>query len=208
MSRARSVKPRPSNAWIDDTSRSLATFADDPVRVAFLRRALGEVLAFAQQDESVLLEALSTPAQMAPRLRELVGDATPPAARWTRAREAGQHALLALLDTAGGTLTPEQVAARLGRSRQAVHQRLRNGQLLAVPGARGAAYPVWQFTESGVLPGFPEALGALGDTPPVVAVQFFLSGRDSLGGETPLDALRAGHHADVARAAEAFAAER
>ncbi|MES2642103.1 MAG: hypothetical protein V4850_21645 [Myxococcota bacterium] len=208
LAHARSSTSRRSDAWIEETSRSLTSLANDPVRVAFLRRALGELLAFAKQDESVLLEALATPTQVSPMLRALDEQEFTASARWTRARDAGRQALLALLDAEGGVLTPEQVSERLSRTRQAVHQRQRKGQLLAVPGVRGAVYPVWQFTDDGVLPGFPDVLEALGETPPAMAVQFFLTGRDALGGERPLEALRAGRVTDVRRAAGAFSSER
>lgn len=194
--------------WIEETSRSLTSLADDPVRVAFLRRALAEVLAFAKQDQSVLLEALARPAQMSPLLRPFDEPEAATSARWARARDAGRQALFALLEAEGGVLTPEQVSERLNRTRQAVHQRQRKGQLLAVPGVRGAVYPVWQFTDDEVVPGFSEVLEALGDTPPAMAVQFFLTGRDTLGGERPLDALRAGRVAEVRGAAAEFTAER
>ncbi len=209
LAHARSVANRRADAaWIEEASRALALLADHPVRVAFLRRALGEVLAYAKQDESVLLEALASPAQVQPLLRVLDDAESTASARWTRARDAGRQALLTLLDGEGGVLTPEAVAERLSRTRQAVHQRQRKGQLLAVPGVRGAVYPVWQFTEDGVLPGIPEVLEALGSTPPAMAVQFFLTGRDTLGGERPLDVLRAGRVDDVRHAAAEFSAER
>lgn len=208
LAHVRSVSRRSDDAWIEEATRSLVSLADHPVRVAFLRRALGEVLAFARQDESVLLEALATPAQVAPMLRNVDAVDTSASERWTRARDNGRQALLALLEGEGGVLTPEQAAERLDRTRQAVHQRQRKGQLLAVPGVRGAVYPIWQFTEDGVLAGFPDVLEALADTPPAMVVQFFLTGRDSLGGERPLDALRAGRVEEARQAATAFAADR
>lgn len=207
MSLARAVRPKPSRPaeaeWVEEAARSLVDLSDNPVRIAFLRRALGEVIALARQDEATLLEALATPGQVVPLLRERE---EPASARWARARDDGRRKLVALLETEGGVLTPEQVAERLKRTRQAVHQRQKKGQLLAVPGVRGAVYPAWQFDGDGMLAGFEDTLAALGDTPPAMAVQFFLTGRESLDGASPLDCLRAGRVDDTIRAAFAFAA--
>jgi hypothetical protein len=201
-------RPREADtAWIEDTHRALSELADEPVRATFLRRAISEVLSFAQQDRALLLEALASPAPVAPLLRSTTTPAVDTTSvRWARARQSGREAWMKLLEAEGGTLTSEQVAERLGRSRQAVHQRQRKGQLLAVAGPRGVLYPVWQFSGGSVLEGLADILEALGDTPAPMAVQFFLTGRGALEGDRPLDALRAGRVDDVKRAAAEFAA--
>jgi len=96
----------------------------------------------------------------------------------------------ALLDEAGGVLTADDVAARLGISRAAVEQRRRTGQLLAVPGDAGPGYPACQFEGGTVVPGLVAVLawfdleGAWG------AFAFLLTPDDQLGGLAPLDALK------------------
>jgi hypothetical protein len=199
-----------SQAWIEDTRRSLVALADQPVRVAFVRRAIAEALAYAEQEEDVLLEALASPAPANPLLRAEADPGPGPRghARWAEAVERGRFAFRALLEAEGGTLPAEEAAARLGLSRQAVYLRQKKGKLLAVAGERGAVYPAFQFGERGTLPGLEPVLDALAGVAPAMAVQFFLSAQDVLGGERPLDALRAGRVERVRDAAVEFGSER
>jgi hypothetical protein len=184
--RGRAVEER--ERWIEQVGRSLSALTGTAVRYSFLRRALGEVLAYAEQDESVLLELLSSPSQLLPHPRP---------ARWA----AVTPAVLALLDEEGGGLGAAEVASRLGLSRQAVYLRRRAGRLLAVPGPRGEVFPAWQIVDGETLPGLERVLEVLDGVPAAQALQFFLSPLDELDGARPVDLLRAGRVEEVRRVA-------
>jgi len=97
----------------------------------------------------------------------------------------------ALVEDAGGVLSVDEVAARLGISRAAVEQRRRTGQLLAVPSDAGPGYPACQFEGGTVVPGLAEVLALFGLARPWGALAFLLTPNDDqLGGLTPLDALK------------------
>jgi len=105
-----------------------------------------------------------------------------------RARGAVQKR--ALVEDAGGVLTADEVAARLGMSRAAVEQRWRAGQLLAVPGEAGPGYPARQFEAGDVVPGLADVLTWFGRERPWGALAFLLTPDDQLGGLAPLEALK------------------
>ena len=105
-----------------------------------------------------------------------------------RARGAVQKR--ALVEDAGGVLTADEVAARLGISRAAVEQRWRAGRLLAVPGEGGPGYPACQFEGDTVVPGFADILVWFSRERPWGALAFLLTPDDRLGGLAPLDALK------------------
>ena len=108
-----------------------------------------------------------------------------------------------LLERAGGTLQPREVAELLGISRQAVGKRRRVGKLIAVrAGNRAYEYPACQFEDTGVIRGLEEVLGALtDDVEGWMQVAFLVNPNESLGGESPLDLLRQGEVDSVVRAA-------
>lgn len=197
-------------SWIEATRRSLVALSDQPVRAAFLRRAIGEVLVYAQQDDEVLLEVLSSPAPLHPLFRpeDEVTNAVKERPRWAAALKKGREGFDTLLEAEGGTLSVDDVATRLATSRQTVYQRLRKGRLLAVPGRRGVVFPAWQFVEGEVISGLDVVLGEMEGVAPGMVVQFFLSAQDRLGGQRPLDALRAGKVDLVQAAATEFTAEK
>ena len=95
-----------------------------------------------------------------------------------------------LVEGAGGVLSADEVAARLGISRAAVEQRRRAGRLLAVPGEAGPGYPACQFEGGTVVPGLGEVLAWFGLARPWGALAFLLTPDDRLGGLRPLDALK------------------
>jgi hypothetical protein len=124
-----------------------------------------------------------------------------------RARLRGELAMRELLTGDGGALPASEVANVLGISRQAVDKRRKAGQLLAVTlPRRGLQYPAWQFGERGGTPaGLVEVLGALRMHDPWSQARFFVSGNDRLGGDRPLDRLRAGQALEpVLQAARAY----
>lgn len=122
-----------------------------------------------------------------------------------RARLRGILAMRQILHAEGGTFTVNQVKDLLGISRQAVDKRRKADQLLAVElPRRGLLYPVWQFAESGTLPGLIETLGVLRPHDSWARLRFFVTRNDRLAGRRPLDLLRKGDIERVLRAAEMF----
>jgi hypothetical protein len=109
-----------------------------------------------------------------------------------------------LLGAEGGPIGVEEVAQRLRMTRAGVDKRRRNGTLIAVAnGSRPSLYPVWQLTETGVLPGLEDALRVIGVKDPWMQIQFFLA-RDPELEMSPLEALRIGRRNDVVSAAKRF----
>jgi hypothetical protein len=108
-------------------------------------------------------------------------------------------------DVSGPVWTTEEVRRALSTgprqiTRQAVHDRVQRGTLLAlrVREANERAYPFWQFTRNGdhwqVIPGLAEVLRAI---PEEVADRWTVASwlqqpNLGLGGQTPLERLKAG----------------
>jgi len=113
-----------------------------------------------------------------------------------------------LLAAEGGACGLSEAADQLGISRQAVTQRVARNRLLAVAPVGGRQrFPAWQFADGGVLRGLEDALAILadGEVDPWARLLFFLTEQDDLAGPRPLDALRLGDAAGVARAARRYA---
>lgn len=105
------------------------------------------------------------------------------------------------------SLTAPQVAALLGTSRQTPHDRARAGTLLAARDGGIVRFPAWQFdagSPDGVIPGLPAVIRALGTTPPLSKIAWFVTPKALLG-RTPLDALKGGDLQEVLLAAQTFA---
>ena len=93
-----------------------------------------------------------------------------------------------------GAVKTSEVARLLGRSRQAVHDRVRAGALLAINDGGELRFPLWQFDPSakqGVAPGLPQVLHAL-DVSPLSKARWLTRPNPALEGRTPLDTLKAG----------------
>jgi hypothetical protein len=107
-------------------------------------------------------------------------------------------------------VTVSEVSDLLGIGRQALHDRLKTASLLAVKDRGQWRFPLWQLDPDGpdgILGGLPETLRALqGPISDLGKVRWFLTPKDSLDGETPLDALRAAQVDAVVRAAQALGA--
>ena len=71
-------------------------------------------------------------------------------------------------------------------------------------GRHGYRYPVWQLTESGVLPGLDKVLVVLASHDEWMQTAFFVSANPRLGGRTPIEMLKAGELESVLDAAEAY----
>jgi len=159
-------------------------------------RVLREAIA-APTDMDVIVRALQSPEALAE-----TGLHRDP---WHQARLRGIQASRELLASAGGGRTSAEVAAILGITRQAVDKRRQAGQLLALTlGRRGYAYPACQFTETGVLTGWPEVPAMLRDHAPWAQLIFLMSPNSYLGGEVPLHKLNAGDIAAVLKAASCY----
>lgn len=107
----------------------------------------------------------------------------------------------ALAVKAQGLLSAEEVGKILGGvTRQAVDKRRRAGQLLGVKLANDWRYPAAQFGQAGeVVSGLADVLRPLAESNPWAILDFLLAEDDTLGGLSPLSALRQG--GDVAREA-------
>ena len=104
----------------------------------------------------------------------------------------------------GDMLNSQDVADKLGVSRETVNQRRRNRELLALRHeGRGFRYPAWQI-EPGVRDAIADVLVELGDSADCwAAYLFFTQPNPLLSGATPLQALKARKSAQVLRAAAA-----
>lgn len=104
-------------------------------------------------------------------------------------------------------ITTTQVAQLLGISRQAVGERERKGQLLGAMESGQLRFPLWQFDPAGsggVVEGLPLVLRALdedGALPPLAKMSWLRKANASVGGATPLEALRGGRLAETLSAA-------
>jgi hypothetical protein len=143
----------------------------------------------APTDYLVALEALSSAVESS----QLIADDPFSAAKFRGLKRKKQ-----MLETAGGTLTSEQVAEVLGISRQAVDKRRSSNQLLALTqGKRGYSYPSFQFDDGRTIPGLEEVLGELKSLDPWMQMVFFTNPHERLGGKTPIERLQKGSIEDV-----------
>jgi hypothetical protein len=180
-----------------------------PLMQALMRRAISAVLDFSALSEESIVNATAAPTNLTVLVRalssgELLEDlkaAEPLAPAFIR----GIAAKRRLVEENGGTLTAEHVAQHLGITRQAVEKRRRAGKIIALSmGRHGYRYPVWQLTESGVLPGLDKVLTFLAAHDEWMQTAFFVSANPRLGGRNPVEALKAGELEGVLGAAEAY----
>ncbi len=188
---------------LEALSRVSRAAGADPLRAALLTRGLNALAhstegvgerslsgaASALSDYLALLRMLESP--------EVLGgfSAKDPLAD---ARLRCLEAKVRLLEDEGWTLSADEAAASLRISREAVNQRRRSGKMLALStGLRGYRYPVWQFGEEGVLPGFEPTLKELSIHGQWGRVAFFLVGNELLDGLRSLDLLRRGRPEDL-----------
>jgi hypothetical protein len=93
----------------------------------------------------------------------------------------------------GGAVSGEAVADLLGMKRQGVDYLRKTKGVLAWRRTRGKwHYPVWQFSDGQVRPGIRECLKALPNDDSWSQMIFFLSARQSLNEQRPLDLLYKG----------------
>jgi hypothetical protein len=90
----------------------------------------------------------------------------------------------------GGAIAAEDVADLLGLSRQGVDYLRKTKRIVAWRLGGGKwHYPVWQFREGRVRAGISECLKELVSDDPWSQMIFFLSPRESLSGQRPLDLI-------------------
>ena len=158
------------------------------------RERLIEVVA-APTDTDALLLSMQEPAAIAAQIAPPALD--PLAAALLR----GARIKRALLQAEGGTLSAQQLAEHLGISVPGLAKKRDRGQVFWLPVGDGYVYPAFQVGSDGLLPGVREVLAAMADPDPWVRLNFMLTGDARLGGERPIDALRAGRIDAVVRAA-------
>ncbi|HAS1293307.1 TPA: DNA-binding protein [Enterobacter hormaechei] len=89
--------------------------------------------------------------------------------RKVRRRRENLEAFYNSLQELGGTLKVNVVADKLGITRQAVNVRVKKNQLIAFKQNADYIFPVFQFTEKGLVPGFKEIMNAFDeDTHPML----------------------------------------
>jgi hypothetical protein len=117
----------------------------------------------------------------------------------------GYEAKYRLIEEHGGTLSAEKVGEILGITRQAVEKRRQMGKLLALTmGRHGYRYPVWQFSESGTLPGLEQVLGVLAPHDQWMQTAFFVSKNPRLNNRTPIEMLEGGEIERVCKVASVY----
>jgi hypothetical protein len=121
-----------------------------------------------------------------------------------RAKARGLEVRRRLLEEAGGAYAVSEVADLLEITPAAVHQRRARGTLLAIRTANGQwVYPALQFDPPEVANRIGQVLTAFTVDEPWTKLAVLLAGAPSLGGRSPIEALRAG---DLEGAEEAAAA--
>jgi len=139
-----------------------------------------------------------------------VGRPVEPWASWPaaklRAYEKGLVDAGEMLAKTGGTLSLQQVAGRLGVSRQTVAKKVKRGELFTVPGpSKRRCYPAIQFDSSGaIVPGLKDVISALPTANPYFVLNFLASPNDLSGDRPPIELLAAGDLKPVIRAAKMF----
>jgi hypothetical protein len=181
----------------------------NPLQEVFFRRAFNALVHLSELSEPALKTAVSAPSDQGVVVRALQNpEALAPvksADPLLEARLRGIAAKQRLVESHGGSISADDVAKLLNISRQAVDKRRRNGQLLAVElGRRGYYYPVWQFGDSGTLPGLENVLESLRDYDPWMQLTFFVAPNPRLGNKAPFQALAERRLEGVLVAAQAY----
>lgn len=132
-----------------------------------------------------------TSAETVARVLSTAPDAAPRDHGWAAAVLRGAAQKRQMLQIAGGTLTSGEVAQMLGLSLPGVKQRMRRGQLLAVPLGNGEwGFPVRQFNDAGgVREGLPEVLAAWAGVSPWVVLSVLVSDDPVTGEGIALDRI-------------------
>jgi hypothetical protein len=199
--------PLETPEWLEDVRVRVEREA--PLMQALMRRAIAAVMTFNALSEDSVVDATAAPTDLAALVRalssdELLGDlkqAEPLAPAFIRGIEEKRR----LIDENGGTLNSDQVGTIIGITRQAVERRRQAGKLVALAtGRHGYRYPVWQFHESGTLPGLEDVLAVLAPYDEWMKTIFFVGKNPRLGDNTPVEMLKAGKVKQVLDSAQAY----
>lgn len=140
------------------------------------------------------------------RRRDEDGDRdVPPALRaaLAEAYDRGDEAAARILRQAD-MLSSNEVARRLGVTRETINQWRRKGNLLGLEGdARGMRYPEWQIAGGRRMRSLRELAGFFGNDPWAL-YRFLVARHDALDGETGVEAMRAGRSEEVLALAESM----
>jgi hypothetical protein len=139
---------------------------------------------------SVMAFMVTPDGQLEAMVEEAAGDPLDAALAAAKAR--GQAKIADILK-GEDMLSARGFAPLLGASHETVNTRRKKGEILGLEGAtRGVRYPRWQMTDEGLpLPGLSDLFATLGEQPWTV-YRFLRTAHAELGGETALDALKAG----------------
>src|SRR5438477_382638 len=163
--------------WLDEVR--LRVEREAPLLRTLIKRSITAVLKFATLSEASVANAAEAPTDLvvlvralsSPELLDELRQAEPLAPAFIR----GMEAKWRLIEDSGGSLSADEVGKIIGISRQAVEKRRQARKLLAVStGRHGYRYPVWQFDESGTLPGLEDVLSVLAPHDEWAQTIFFL----------------------------------
>jgi len=179
-------------AFVARTGRALARIAERMPRERLVE-AVG-----AETDTDVLFRSLQHAAAIGSEI-----EATPPDPL-TAAFLRGAEMKRALLRAEGGVMSGPELARHLGITPQGLGKKRDKGQVFWLEVGEGCVYPAFQVGPDGLLHGIREVLSAFQQGDHWARVNFMLTGDARLGGQRPLDVLRAGDVAAVVRAAHGY----
>lgn len=111
----------------------------------------------------------------------------------------------AMLQAEGGSYSAQDIAERIGVSRQTIYNWHRKGDITGASYRdRQLKFPVWQFESNGLLAGLSEVLHILAAGGAWTQIAFMLNPNQRLDGMRPLDLLRRGEVQQVVGAAELY----
>ena len=179
-------------AFVTRTGRALARIAE-----LMPRERLVEAVG-AETDTDVLFRSLQQAAAIGSEIK--VSQPDPLTAAFLRGAEMKR----ALLRAEGGVVSGPELARHLGITPQGLGKKRDRGQVFWLEVGEGYVYPVFQVGPDGLLHGVREVLAAFQQSDSWAQVNFMLTGDTRLGGQRPLDVLRAGDVAAVVRAAHGY----
>ena len=196
-------------------SELVLSFQTDPdsVQAAFLRRAMSALERIAAvAPAKALNEALAAPtgagalAQLLSH-SEWIGTAVADLDPLVPALARNVEHRRQLLSEAGGVLSAEEAGKIVGVSRQAIDKRRRGSAILAIRERGDWKYPACQFQDGQVLAGISDVVRGFEAQGAWVTLDFLLSRDSTLGGRSPIEALRQGDRVAVERLVRANAGD-
>lgn len=107
-----------------------------------------------------------------------------------QSRQRAREKFRALIAEVGGTLSENQAAARLGISIEDLQQRTSQGTVISIIENDVIQYPVFQFSENGLVDGLRDVLDRLGTDGVIPRCRFLLCHDEDLKGLMRIDALK------------------